>query len=526
MAQTITIKMDKDSEYYFVDASASNQGATDATYDSAKDLIDAIGATKNATLVFAHSGGGNTTTYSFGTSETIPQNIEVVIENGAILAIATGVTLTIDGSFQNGRNSCITLAGTGTVIFDKRFVNYLYPEWWGAIGDDSTNSTTAIQATINCAEAMGGCIVDFAATNYRFTSLTMDDPGVLLQGKGIDATVLKTTSATGNIITIGDTGANYNASGGIRDLSLYTTTARTAGYMIYIDGCEQGIINNIKIGENEGIAVGGGIYFGSNLSALWFVTDSVIEIQGAFYGIRLSGSNDQYFNNLWIRGDGVTDNSAGIYIDKNGGAWFTDIDVVEFYYGLQISAGDGQIVSWLNFKNLLVDQNELYGVYIDSTHANGSVLGITFDSLWSSTNGAAAAAARGVYIKETAGAVNGISFSTPRIIDNGGHGIQVDAGPIFVSIIGGMIGGNSAQAANTYNGIYMNGADNWLISGVMSGAVAGTTSSQQKYGIEIVLGCIEFLCTSNLCYGNGTGGILDSSGVINKQIGVNEPDAV
>ena len=526
MAQTITVKMMyEDSGYYFIDADEADQGAAGSGL-SVKDLIDAIGVTKNATLVFAHSGGGNTTTYSFGTSETIPQNIEVVVENGAILAIATGVTLTIDGSFQNGRNSCITLAGTGTVIFDKRFVNYLYPEWWGAIGDDSTACNTAIQAAINCAEAMGGCIVDFAAATYRFTTLTMDDPGVLLQGKGIDATVLKTTAATGNLFTIGDTGSTYNASGGIRDLSIYTTVARTAHFVIYIDGCEQGIINNVKIGEHGGYDMGGGIYFGATLSTLWTVSDSVLEIPGPFYAIYLVGGNDQFLDNLWIRGDSTNDTGAvGIYLLNNGGAWFKDIDIVSFYYGIQIQPGDGNTVSWINMSNVLCDSCVKYGFLIDCGHAGGVTKGLSFISCWAGTNGAALAAARGIYINETAGSVDGIYFVNPRVVDNGGHGIEVTSGPTNVSITGGMVTGNSQQSSGTYNGIYMNTADHWVINGVSSGDIGGAGATQ-KYGIEIVSGCTNFICVNNKCYGNGTNGILDSSGAVTKEISANLPAAV
>ncbi|MBU1621884.1 MAG: glycoside hydrolase family 55 protein, partial [Gammaproteobacteria bacterium] len=474
MTQSFYLRMQRDydwnSQYHFVDASESDQG-TAGDGSSVKDIVDSVGTSKKATIVFSHSGTGNTTTYTFSTSEVIPDNFEVLVENGAVLSVATGITVEFGGSIWAGRNQWISLTGTGSVIFDERFISEIFPEWWGALGDDSTDSTDAIQDAIDCAEAMGGCIVSFAAATYRFTTLTMDDPGVTLRGMGPDATVLKTTSGTGNIITIGDTGSNYNASGGIRDISLYTTGARTAGFMIYIDGCEQGIINNIKIGEDDGYAVGSGIYFGSDLSTLWYVTNSVIEIQGAFHGIHLAGSSDQYLSNLWIRGDGSTDNSIGIYVDNNAGAWFKDIDIVQFYEGILLGADDGDTISWLNFDNILVDQNELYGLSVHSTHVNAVIKGISFVSCWFSTNGASDANAKGVYIRETAGAINGITFVNPRVIGNGGHGFQVDAGPIHIGINGGMFGGNSAQAANTYNGIYMNGADNWSITGVMSGAV-------------------------------------------------------
>ncbi|MBU2395708.1 MAG: hypothetical protein KKH70_20430, partial [Gammaproteobacteria bacterium] len=98
MTQTFNLKIARDvswnTELHWVDASETDQGAA-GSGESVKDIVDAVGATKNATMIFSHSGSGNTTTYSFGTSETIPTNIDVIVEAGARLAIATGVTLTI-----------------------------------------------------------------------------------------------------------------------------------------------------------------------------------------------------------------------------------------------------------------------------------------------------------------------------------------------------------------------------------------------------------------------------------------------
>lgn len=62
-----------------VDQGSTSSGCT-------KALLNAIGVSKDATLKFKHSSGGNTTTYTFTTSTTIPANVLVDIEYGAILS--------------------------------------------------------------------------------------------------------------------------------------------------------------------------------------------------------------------------------------------------------------------------------------------------------------------------------------------------------------------------------------------------------------------------------------------------------
>ena len=67
-------------EYLETDQGATGNGKT------AKAYIDTIGS-DNATLFFRHNSGSATTTYQLSTDETIPSNVNVVIEKGAILSI-------------------------------------------------------------------------------------------------------------------------------------------------------------------------------------------------------------------------------------------------------------------------------------------------------------------------------------------------------------------------------------------------------------------------------------------------------
>jgi len=72
------------SQTYYPNASETDQGAT-GNGRTIKAYVDAIGTDKKATIKLTHNNTGNTTTYQLSTSETIPSNITLEIEHGAIL---------------------------------------------------------------------------------------------------------------------------------------------------------------------------------------------------------------------------------------------------------------------------------------------------------------------------------------------------------------------------------------------------------------------------------------------------------
>jgi hypothetical protein len=81
--------------WYFVDATAANQGVT-GNGKTIKAYVDSIGANPG-TIYFKHTTGTAATTYTLGTSLTIPSNIELIFERGAVISVSALVTLTNNG---------------------------------------------------------------------------------------------------------------------------------------------------------------------------------------------------------------------------------------------------------------------------------------------------------------------------------------------------------------------------------------------------------------------------------------------
>lgn len=139
-----------ESVVYYADATAADQGA--AGTRTIKGLVTAIGSNKEATIVLAHNSKGDTTTYAVGTSFTVPSNITLKIDRGAVLQIATTKTLTISGHLDAGLFRW--LSGTGAVTFSG-FVKEVLPIWFGVTADGTTDDTAAFQSAVTAVPTNG-----------------------------------------------------------------------------------------------------------------------------------------------------------------------------------------------------------------------------------------------------------------------------------------------------------------------------------------------------------------------------------
>jgi len=99
------------------------------------EAITAIGST-SATLIIpngTHEGGG----------VTIPANVTLKVLRGALIHEADGTTLTINGSLEAGLYQVFSWSGSGVVVMGAEIAKI--PEWWGAVGNDTTDDTTTLQ---------------------------------------------------------------------------------------------------------------------------------------------------------------------------------------------------------------------------------------------------------------------------------------------------------------------------------------------------------------------------------------------
>lgn len=196
------------------------------------DLPTAVAAASaaNTTLIL---GPG---TWPLAAILTIPQNIILKVDRGALIFLANGATLTINGGLEGGRYQIFAWTGTGRVRFGLGAVAEVFPEWWGAVANGTIDCSAAIQAAIDARGPVGSgsesrCpVIRFGAGDYKLNTAlnltntrapgTIQRDGVHLCGTGyLNGTHL--VGNTGNLV-IDACGAAHLR---ITDLTIDTTVA-------------------------------------------------------------------------------------------------------------------------------------------------------------------------------------------------------------------------------------------------------------------------------------------------------------
>lgn len=140
---------------------------TDATISSA---LTALGTTNNATLLLSPG------TWVISNDLTITSNIVLKVAAGAVLQVASGKTLLIDGTLDAGLYQIFSGAG------DVQGLHKVYPQWFGAVAGynqtdaQRTINTAAINKAWACATTLTADIINtptVGAYNYEIWYATM-----------------------------------------------------------------------------------------------------------------------------------------------------------------------------------------------------------------------------------------------------------------------------------------------------------------------------------------------------------------
>ncbi len=114
-------------------------------YTSFAAAVTAIGAANPKTLLISDA-------QTVAANVTVPTTVNLRFEGAGSLAVTSTFRVIIQGSIEAPPQQIFS--GAGTVDFDK--TNYftgrlleVYPQWWGALGNQVHDDTTAIQAAID-----------------------------------------------------------------------------------------------------------------------------------------------------------------------------------------------------------------------------------------------------------------------------------------------------------------------------------------------------------------------------------------
>jgi len=262
--------------YLYPSYLAADQGVI-GNSDTVKYYVDTIG-TDSGTIYFKHNSGGATTTYTFSTDETIPSNIKVVIEKGAILSIDAGITLTIDGPFDAGFYQ--VFSGDGSVVGLGR-VNAM---WFGAIADSSTDNAVAFTKAAAAVNAQTGSTFWIPESDlyYDFStgfSITANDANLICDGE------LRYTGTSGVAITLGREILTFHLKA---DIKLHKKD------LDWTETCT-----------------------GVRLIGLRAPRIALHKVYGFTYGVEFNGAGGSYYGNYFLTD--ISDNKIGLYFNGDSG---------------------------------------------------------------------------------------------------------------------------------------------------------------------------------------------------------------
>ena len=387
---------------------------------------------------------------------------------------------------------------------------------FGAVGDGVTDDSAKIQAAIDYADSLGGCVVYLPTGNYLVSTTITIPSEVLVCGAGADATKLTVNTDT-HAVEIGD-GITPHNRGGIEDLAIYgywaqVTAERTNSHGIVCSLSNRSRIHNIRI-------------------------------YGCYYGVSIIRASDVDLYNVHVAGGGTDRSYIGFYLPEQdvstirNAVQFTNCMAVRcLKYGFRIISGSGSKilncesigissndetgigfyigdpvggtpspVQFIHIANCLSDQNAV-GAWKFAQGTSTALKDITVSSIWA--GGTDPTGGGGEYGILVDGGTS-LAFSNLMVSDNNGYGIHIK-NSTKCSFTGGVIKDHnkSDPASSAWSGIFIQNTNYTTINGFT--IQTDNVTASDVYSIEEAGSSNDNVITGNAC---PQGGLILGSGSI------------
>lgn len=324
---TVSAYLANNAVFNVMDYGAKGDGVTDDT----TVIAAAQTACGSAGEVFFPAG-----TYLINTNLRFTSAVRLA--PGAVFKPANAVTVTFAGRLTALPLTCFDTSLGGSFTFGVS-VPELYPEWWGAKADNTTDCAPGLQAAIN-ASAAAGTAVRVGSGYYQINSTIVDANGasVTLHTAGPDKTVFTWNGAIGGTVFhwTKDRGAVYGG---------FQVKGRTAGLNYnftawHNDNCSRWYVENVWwVSADIACQVTTG--YGNT-----FVGCNIFDANTR--GINLlSGANSNQFYMKGCTGRNIA-GSEGIHIEGTANV-ITGGELTAFDLNVhQVSGPNNELHSWFN----------------------------------------------------------------------------------------------------------------------------------------------------------------------------------
>lgn len=442
---------------------------------------------------------------------TIPN--QVARANKYLAFDASGNPIVLGGTASSPDVSAATVLAAGSTT--ARALSAWTSDWanvraFGARGDGVTDDTASIQAAIASLTPANGGIVFFPAGVYLISGalvIPAAATGYTLRGCGKNATSIRTTHGTADMLTAGATAVLTS----VEDMQFECLVARTAGSAIAFTGTQQFALRRLRFVDTY------------NIISLVNVGNGIVDDIQVAHGVRninrgvyLQGAVDIRLTRMVFNGGALNLNAANSWLQIDSGCDTIEVDHLTFINSggtakgilIQHSLSPASFApEWLKFTNYYIEASS--GV----ANANAQDA-ITIASCLSAhfEQGYLASSKQGVVI--TGG--KDIRFGKLILINMDRHGVAISGAPAIVVFDNYTISDCSQEAANTYDGFNIQaGATSVAIGdqGYIGDAILAK-ANKMRYGfnnaaIEVTFGQCYF---GNFGTGTANGRVGPTSG--------------
>lgn len=374
---------------------------------------------------------------------------------------------------------------------------------FGAVGNGSADDTAAIQAALNT-----GRQVYLPSGTYQISAaltITLGNTGVYGDGYG---TVIRTTSTTADIFTVGD-GTNEISGLSFSDFVVWSTVTKSAGIVFNNRFVTDSRWSNVYVGTIDLYVANGNAH--RLFDGYYFNRFSQCSIEGGQVvvsndGIKARGNADQSFGAELSVDGGLRVYKAGgkgIHLGGAcGGVYLDRVDFSECYRGVYMDSVLAGVTNREVFleSGLTIDTCTGWGINVE---ANGVAL-LEADGPWISACGNSTTSEGGIRIAPSAGI--SARWSNLRVNYCYFDGVQINDGAHVFS--GGFIR-NCGTGTPGGHGILLADSSQATFTGMM---IHNNGNATRGYGIRIEGTINNYNIQSNAFFGNGQAAIYQPSG--------------